>query len=64
MNNVRTVMLSAAIVEESELIWVCCGWRVDLFLFSRGCWRQQPHENKNNQHATHNTLKSVPALSQ
>jgi hypothetical protein len=26
-----TVLLSAAIVEELELIWLCCGWRVDLF---------------------------------
>jgi hypothetical protein len=23
----HTVLLSAAIVEELELIWVCCGWR-------------------------------------
>ena len=27
------VLLSAAIVEELELIWVCCRWRVDLFCF-------------------------------
>jgi hypothetical protein len=27
------VLLSVAIVEELELIWVCCGWRVDLFCF-------------------------------
>ena len=27
--NRYTVLLSAAIVEELELIWVCCGWRVD-----------------------------------
>ena len=33
MNDVRTVLLPAAIVEEWELIWVCCGWRVDLFCF-------------------------------
>jgi heme A synthase len=25
--NLYTVLLSAAIVEELELIWVCCGWR-------------------------------------
>ena len=25
--NHYTVLLSAAIVEELELIWVCCGWR-------------------------------------
>jgi len=25
--NCYTVLLSAAIVEELELIWVCCGWR-------------------------------------
>jgi hypothetical protein len=37
MNNVRTVLLSAAIVEKLELIWACCGWRVDLFMFSCGC---------------------------
>jgi hypothetical protein len=40
MIDLRTVLLSAAIVEEWELIWVCCGWRVDLFLFSCGCWRK------------------------
>jgi hypothetical protein len=33
MNDVRTVLLSAAIVEKLELIWVCCGCRVDLFVF-------------------------------
>jgi len=27
MNDVRTILLSAAIVEELELICVCCGWR-------------------------------------
>jgi hypothetical protein len=27
------VLLSAVIVEELELIWVCCGWRVDTYLF-------------------------------
>jgi len=32
------LLLSAAIVEELELIWVCCRWRVDLFLFSCDCW--------------------------
>jgi hypothetical protein len=25
-----TILLSVVIVEESELIWVCCRWRVDL----------------------------------
>jgi hypothetical protein len=40
MNDVHTVMLSAAIVEELELIWVFCGWGVDLFLYSCGCWRK------------------------
>jgi len=25
--NHYTVLLSAAIVEELEMIWVCCGWR-------------------------------------
>jgi len=34
------VLLSVAIVEESELISVCYRWRVDLFLFSCGCWRK------------------------
>ena len=29
---VTPLLLSAAIVEELELIWVCCGWRVDLFM--------------------------------
>jgi hypothetical protein len=38
MYDVRIVLLSAAIVEELELIWACCGWRVDLLLFSCGCW--------------------------
>jgi hypothetical protein len=37
MNDARTVLLSAAVVEELELICVCCRWRVDLFLFSCGC---------------------------
>jgi len=41
MNDVHTVLLSAAIVEELELIWVCCGWRVDLLWFSCGCWRKR-----------------------
>jgi len=29
--NRYTVLLSVAIVEELELIWVCCGWR-DIFV--------------------------------
>jgi hypothetical protein len=29
-----TVLLSAAIVEKLELNWVCCGWRVDLFMYN------------------------------
>jgi len=33
MNDARTVLLSVAIVEELELIWVCCRGRVDLFMF-------------------------------
>jgi len=32
------VVLSAAIVEKLGLIWVCCRWRVDLFMFSCGWW--------------------------
>jgi len=40
MNDVLSVLLSVAIVEELELIWVCCRWRIDLFLFSRVCWRK------------------------
>jgi len=43
------VLLSAAIVEELEVIWVCC-------------LCQQPHENKTDQQATYNKLKSVPTL--
>jgi len=39
MNDVHTVLLSVAIVEKLELIWVC-GWRVDMFFFSCGCWRK------------------------
>jgi hypothetical protein len=35
--NRYTVLLSVAFVEELELILVCCGWRVDLFLFLCGC---------------------------
>jgi hypothetical protein len=31
--NRYTVLLSSAIVEDLELIWVCCGWRVDLFFY-------------------------------
>jgi len=31
------VLLSPAIVEELELIRVCCRWGVDVFLFSCGC---------------------------
>jgi hypothetical protein len=34
------VLLSAGIIEEVELMWVCCRWCVDLFLFSRGCWHK------------------------
>jgi len=41
MNDVRTVLLSAAIVEELELISVCCRWHVYLVLFSCGCWRSK-----------------------
>jgi len=33
------VLLSAAIVIDLELIWVCCRWRVDLILFLCDCWR-------------------------
>jgi len=34
--NHYTVLLSAAIVEKLELIWVCCRWRVDLLeLYTR-----------------------------
>jgi hypothetical protein len=33
------ILLSAAVVEELELIWVCCRWRVDLFFFSCGYWQ-------------------------
>jgi hypothetical protein len=29
---------------------------------STPCLRQQPHENKTDQHTTYNTLKSVPAV--
>jgi len=34
------VLLFADIVEELELIWVYCRWRVDLFMFSCDCWRK------------------------
>jgi len=27
------VLLSDAIVEKVELIWACCRWSVDLFMF-------------------------------
>jgi hypothetical protein len=27
------LLLSATVVEKLELIWVCCRWRVDLFVF-------------------------------
>ena len=30
---VTPLLLPAAIVEELELVCVCCGWRTDLFLF-------------------------------
>jgi hypothetical protein len=30
---VTRFLLSATIVEELELVWVCCGWRTDLFCF-------------------------------
>jgi len=46
--NRYTVLLSAAIVEELELIWVC-GWHAETVEMN----------NKWDQHATH-TLKSVP----
>ena len=36
------VFLSVAVVEESELIWVCYRWRVDLFfLTSATTWKQK-----------------------
>jgi len=41
MNDVRN-----RIVEELELIWVCCGWRVDMFLFSCSCWHNTLHWDK------------------
>ena len=31
--NRYTVLLSAAIVEELEPVWVCCGWRTPCFMF-------------------------------
>jgi hypothetical protein len=31
------ILLSAAVVEELELILMCCRWHVNLFLFSCGC---------------------------
>jgi hypothetical protein len=34
MNDVHTALLSVAIVEEMELMWVCCEWRIDLFLLN------------------------------
>ena len=33
--NRYTALLSAAIVEKLELIWVCCRWRVHPFMFKR-----------------------------
>jgi hypothetical protein len=34
MNDVHTVLLSGAIVEDLELILVCCGWRDEEFTVS------------------------------
>jgi hypothetical protein len=57
MNDLHTVLLSAAIVEELELIWMC-GWRVDLFLFHvvaevniryfKMCTQSLPNTSQNN----------------
>jgi hypothetical protein len=74
---VTPFLLSATIMEELELVWVCCGWHTDLFCFDVVAdvtpyftWpltpylRQQPHQNKTDQYATHSTLKPVPTLPQ
>jgi len=50
--NRYTVLLSATIVEELELIWVCCGWLL---------WKSWKSSNSS-MIANHNTLKSVPTL--
>jgi hypothetical protein len=51
MNDVRTVLLSVAFVEELELIWVCCVWRVDIFLFFE-------NKNKSTRHTHHTEISS------
>jgi len=43
--NHYTILLSAAIVEKLELIWVCCRWRV---LVVSSSWRRQASYAYNN----------------
>jgi len=38
MNYIHTRTVVCCYRGKLELIWVCCGWRVDLFWFSCGCW--------------------------
>ena len=47
--NRYTVLLSAAIVEELELVLVCCGCRIDLFLFSKQKQINMPPTTRSNQ---------------
>jgi hypothetical protein len=50
-NHYTVLLLSVAIVEKLELISVCCGWRVHLFM-----------KTQTDQQVTCNTPKSVPTL--
>jgi len=57
------VLLSAAIMEELELKWVCRGWGVDLLLFSRGCWRKHDSETRNMWSSSQTKINSVTCAS-
>jgi hypothetical protein len=40
---VTPLLLSAAIVEELELVWVCCGWRIFSTLISNEYFKHAAH---------------------
>jgi hypothetical protein len=58
MGDVRTIIT----MEISPRKWAQVNKTPYLSYPSTPCLRQQPHENKTDQHATYNTLKSVPTL--
>ena len=45
------LLLSAAIVEELEPVWVCCGWAHKLFLSTYSCSKSNKNVDRNNKYA-------------